>query len=94
MEAKKGAGGGFRLTRPASAICLEEALAPVEQLVTDQDCILGNEGCDGRIPCALHGRWAAIRLEMLDFLRSTHLDALGDRRFAPRTTPRLSKEVS
>ena len=77
LEGKKGAGGGFRLARAPGELSLFEALSPVEQLVTERDCILGREGCDGSAPCALHERWAAIRMETIDFLTTTHLDDLG-----------------
>ncbi len=76
MVARKGAGGGFRLARPASELNLYELLEPVEQLIKDGDCILGGKGCDGTTRCALHDRWAGIRSEMLDFLKNTRLDSL------------------
>jgi Rrf2 family iron-sulfur cluster assembly transcriptional regulator len=80
VEARKGAGGCFRLARPASELCLYEILEPVEQLVSENDCILGRDNCDGSAPCALHSRWAGIRREMIDFLKTTRLDTLaGDR---------------
>ena len=76
VEARKGAGGGFRLARPAAELSLYEALEPVEQLMSEGDCIFGGQACDGTKRCALHERWAGIRKEMIDFLRDTRLDAL------------------
>ena len=64
------------MARSASELSLYEALSPVEQLVSEHDCVLGRPDCDGSEPCALHGRWASIRLEMIDFLKTTMLDEL------------------
>ena len=76
VEARKGAGGGFRLARPASELSLYDLLEPVEQLMKEGDCILGGNGCDGKTPCALHDRWGAVRALTLDFLKNTRLDSL------------------
>ena len=76
VEARKGAGGGFRLARPASDLSLYELLEPIEPLMKEGDCILDGNDCDGTTPCALHDRWAVIRASTLDFLKNTRLDSL------------------
>jgi len=76
LDARKGAKGGFRLQKEASAITLFEILDPIEDLVTDADCILGLGHCGDKKPCALHQSWAGLRGQILGFLHSTHLDSL------------------
>ncbi len=76
LEARKGARGGFRLMREASDITLFEALDPIEELISERYCILGEGHCGANGPCALHPAWSALRGEMLAFLHTTRLDTL------------------
>jgi Rrf2 family protein len=76
LEARKGAGGGFRLMREASGITLFEALDPIEELISEKHCILGEGRCGESGPCALHPAWSRLRSEMLSFLHTTRLDTL------------------
>jgi Rrf2 family protein len=74
VVARKGAGGGFRLDRPAAELSLYEALEPIERLVSDDDCVLGRISCNADAPCPLHDKWESIRGDMLDMLKGTSLD--------------------
>jgi Rrf2 family protein len=76
LDARKGAKGGFRLQKEASAIALFDILDPIEELVSDATCILGQGYCGAKSPCALHPSWAGLRSQILLFLHSTHLDSL------------------
>jgi Rrf2 family protein len=76
LDARKGARGGFRLMRKPEAITLFEILDPIEELVSEGDCILGQGHCGGERRCALHLQWSPLREGILGFLNSTRLDSL------------------
>ncbi|HTX73519.1 MAG TPA: Rrf2 family transcriptional regulator [Rectinemataceae bacterium] len=76
LEAKKGAGGGFRLARSAEDISLYEVLDLVEPQVRESDCILGRPNCNPRKACALHATWAGVRSHLIEFLQSTSVARL------------------
>lgn len=73
VESQRGAGGGFRLARPARKIALFEAVEPFEEISRWNGCILGNPRCSEAVPCALHDQWKTARQPYLDFLRKTTL---------------------
>ncbi len=79
LASRKGIQGGFRLARPSADISLYELLEPVERVVREDDCILGNSKCGGKAACPLHAEWAVIRAQMILFLRGTSLASLGGR---------------
>ena len=51
VEGRKGAEGGFRLSRSADAISLFEVLDPIEHLSRVNRCILGGSRCSTRGQC-------------------------------------------
>jgi len=85
---QKGVKGGVRLARPPQEITLYQALEPFENFHRWTGCLLGQEGCPDMTPCALHGRWAPARDEVLRFLRETTAADLVKR---PETVPLASQ---
>ncbi len=84
VEGRKGANGGFRLSRSASSIRLYDVLDPIEHLTTMNRCLLGKPRCTGQ--CPVHDRWSRTRDTYLDFLKTTTLaDLAGDRSKTRRT---------
>jgi Rrf2 family transcriptional regulator, iron-sulfur cluster assembly transcription factor len=73
LDARKGANGGFRLARPPSDITLYDILDPIEDLVVESDCLLGEGPCRESGSCALHPAWSELRAGMLSFMHSTRL---------------------
>jgi Rrf2 family protein len=76
VEARTGRTGGYRLTRPASAITLFDVIAAVEPEDDDRRCILRGIPCglDGR--CAVHETFDEARSAMQDRLAATTLAEL------------------
>lgn len=71
VESRKGAGGGFRLAREASAITLLDVLDVVEDIGRWNGCFLGQPVCSEESPCVMHDRWAQVKGAYLDFLSET-----------------------
>ena len=81
VESRKGAGGGFRLARPADRISLYEVVEPIDRVSRYSGCFMGNTVCSDDAPCALHERWAVVRDAYLNMLmESTLADVLVRRR--------------
>lgn len=74
VESKKGAGGGFRLARPAEKISLLDVVDPIDHVIKWERCILGQDICSNESPCALHPRWAKLREIYIELLSSTTID--------------------
>ncbi len=64
IEAKRGYQGGFRLSRPASAISLLEVADAVEGPEWRSACLLGLDGCHAEDPCPAHPFWERHRAEI------------------------------
>jgi len=76
LDSQKGAGGGFRLARPAEQIALIEVLDPIDRVRRWEGCVLGNEQCPGDSPCALHDGWGKVRDSYITFLEHTSVAQL------------------
>ena len=80
LTSTRGPGGGFRLSRPAAEVALQEVVAGVEPVEsTEARCLLGRAQCSEDDPCAAHGRWCVVREQMETFFSETTLaDLAGD----------------
>lgn len=77
LTSSRGAGGGFRLALPATAIPVARVLAPFQELGTQGRCLLGG-ACNPRNPCTAHARWTALTAARLGPLTHTTVaDLLG-----------------
>lgn len=78
LQAHRGPGGGYSLTRDPSEITVLEVIQAVEGEDTFDHCILGFEECSGVNPCPLHDLWVDSKRNLLDNLSGTTLDQLAD----------------
>ncbi|TNE89036.1 MAG: Rrf2 family transcriptional regulator [Deltaproteobacteria bacterium] len=63
--ARKGRGGGFRLSREPSAIHLMEILRAVDEPgVSRDECVFGWGACRASDPCPLHATWSLLGREV------------------------------
>lgn len=76
VESQKGLGGGFRLRRHPKKISLLDVVEPIEHVNRWSGCILGRAECSDAVPCAIHGRWKAVRGAYLKMLAGTTLAKL------------------
>lgn len=80
LESQKGKGGGFRLARPPETISLYDIVEPIDRISRWEGCFLGRPSCSDEGGCPVHGRWALVRSLYLDFLRSTKLAELVEKK--------------
>lgn len=73
LEALRGPGGGYRLTRPANEISLVDFIKAVDGADTFSHCVLGFPVCNSGQPCPLHEVWSGAKEQLLDQLRQTTL---------------------
>ena len=73
VEATRGTGGGYRLSKPAAEISLWEIVDPVDNVGRLDDCIMGMSECSEKNPCAMHDWWKRVRDDYLATLRQTSL---------------------
>jgi len=84
VESTRGARGGYRLSRPAETITMDEVVLALEGAIAPMDCFV--EDCDSRVSCshrADHGSacatrmlWTRVQDAVVDALRTTPLAEL------------------
>jgi len=81
----KGPGGGFGLAKPAEEITLYDIRAAIDGNQDLYDCAVGYADCTAQSPCALHDDFEPLRNQIIDYLKSTTLDAMAGAVDAKRT---------
>ena len=72
LEATRGRGGGYRLSRPAEEIKLIEIVTALEGEAAIPQCILEHGRiCSDEKPCAAHQDWRKVRNSYVRFLEET-----------------------
>lgn len=72
VDSRKGAGGGFRLARPADSITLYDVVEPIDRVSRWNGCFLGNTRCNGS--CRIHRRYRPVREAYLNMLRQSTIE--------------------
>jgi Rrf2 family protein len=78
LESTKGFNGGFKLSKPASKITIFNIVDPIENLDKWSRCFLGHNKCSCKSPCRVHENRLKIRLDYLEFLKSTTLEMIAE----------------
>jgi len=78
----RGAGGGYRLGKPAGEIHLIEVVELFEEISRSKpSCFLGStRECSQTTPCNAHSSWRGVQAAYLKFLTSTSLSAIAGKR--------------
>jgi Rrf2 family protein len=95
VESARGRLGGYRLSRPASAISVAEIMAAVEEDIRMTRC--GGEAAKPCMPgqrCLTHGLWDALGEQIAAFLESVTLQEVIDGIPAAKQTVRASRQPS
>jgi len=71
VSGQRGPGGGYRLSRPATAIGLAQVVGALEGPGFARSCLFGLSRCSDRRPCPLHDTWAGIRERLLGAFTAT-----------------------
>lgn len=78
LQAVRGPGGGYQLSRPARDITLLDVIKAVEGEDTFNHCVLGFPTCGEAHPCPLHETWSEAKKQLLDQLEMRTLQDLAD----------------
>src|SRR5215471_4895122 len=78
VDTTRGAGGGYRLSRPADEIHLIDVVELFEEVSRARPtCFLGRtRSCSETTPCSAHSSWKGVQAAYLGFLVSTSLSAI------------------
>jgi Rrf2 family protein len=78
VDATRGAGGGYRLRRPAKDILLIDVVELFEEVSrTKPACFLGRtRPCSETTPCTAHSTWKGLQAAYLGFLISTPISQI------------------
>ncbi len=69
----KGPTGGFSLAMPSKDITLFHIVEAIDGVDFTRNCVMGFPECSGKNPCAVHGRWGAIRDGLYSMLVSRNI---------------------
>lgn len=87
LRSGRGPRGGFQLADDPRAISLVRVTAPFDDVGT-RLCLLGRSACSWKNPCAVHPRWEAVSLALMEFFRTTTVaDLLGEIALRPGMAP-------
>ncbi|HEX5317955.1 MAG TPA: SUF system Fe-S cluster assembly regulator [Stellaceae bacterium] len=88
VTAARGAGGGYRLARNATAISVAEVVAAIDGDIGLTQCSVHVEECARTTYCPTRPHWAAINRAVGEALSAISLDAmLTPAAFLPRNSP-------
>ncbi|MEK6676556.1 MAG: Rrf2 family transcriptional regulator [Planctomycetota bacterium] len=94
LDARRGRGGGFRMTKSPKATLLMDILAPFESTLSNRrPCPFGNTICSDDHPCGGHFRWKKVRESFHGFLLQTsvHDISFPEKAKAPRRSRATSR---
>lgn len=73
LESFRGANGGYRVKREASAISVAEVIAAIEGPIAMTECSVEEGLCSQEDQCELRGNWQRISLAVAQALREVSL---------------------
>jgi len=76
LHSTRGAGGGYRLSKPANAIYLIDVIELFEGSKAKPNCLLNNRPCSDETPCHAHKVWRELSMVYTGFLVTTTLAAV------------------
>ena len=71
LTSTRGPRGGFVLVATPEATSLDMVITPFQNDVEPSVCLLGNQRCDRRRPCAAHDRWEQMTEPVAQFFAHT-----------------------
>jgi Rrf2 family protein len=84
VSAVRGAGGGYRLARPAGEILLVEVLEIFDPVRAHPRCLLDiGHACSDEQACSAHHKWRSVRREYIDFIATTTLAEIAEGATSP-----------
>ena len=81
VDSARGPGGGYRLSRNASEICVADVITAVDERIDAMRC-KGEGNCHNDQACLTHELWCDLSSHILAFLKGIDLGQLVDRKLA------------
>jgi Rrf2 family iron-sulfur cluster assembly transcriptional regulator len=79
VDSARGPGGGYRLSRAASDICVADVITAVDEKVDAMRCE-GKGNCQDSTQCLTHELWCDLSGQIYSFLKSIDLGQLVERK--------------
>jgi len=79
VESIRGRDGGFKLSKSAKEIMVDDILNLFHDSIKDEQCVLGIGFCNGMCKCALHDQWMEPKLLMQKMFRESSLEDIAGR---------------
>lgn len=79
VDSARGPGGGYRLSRTASDICVADVITAVDEKVDIRKCE-GKGNCQDNGQCLTHELWCDLSNQIYSFLKGIDLGQLVERR--------------
>jgi len=76
LQSTRGAGGGYRLAKPADHIYLIDVVELFEGSKAKPTCLLNNRPCSDETPCNAHRVWRELSMVYNGFLVTTTLGTI------------------
>ena len=92
VTSTRGPGGGYRVSRPLSAVPVSEIIVAVNESVDATQCA-GKENCHSHGRCLTHDLWEGLSEQIEEFLSSVSLQDLIDRQRVKSVSARQDRVV-
>lgn len=79
VDSARGPGGGYRLSRPASELCVADIITAVDEKIGAMRCE-GQGNCQDDVKCLTHDLWCDLSNQIHGFLSSIDLGQLVERK--------------
>jgi Rrf2 family iron-sulfur cluster assembly transcriptional regulator len=92
VDSARGPGGGYRLSRSASEICVADVITAVDEKVDAMRC--GGKGnCQDNGQCLTHELWCDLSNRIYDFLKAIDLEQLVQRQGVKEVAARQERMI-
>lgn len=92
VDSARGPGGGYRLSRNASEICVADVITAVDEKVDAMRC--GGKGnCQDNGQCLTHELWCDLSNRIYDFLKGIDLEQLVQREGVKEVAARQERMI-
>jgi len=78
IVARRGPGGGVKLSRPSEEILVWEVVEAIEGPRGPKACILGLSECSADAPCPMHDEWQVLDAQIDESLHNQRVSELGE----------------
>lgn len=92
VVAERGANGGYRLSRPASRITLEEIFEALEGEISPVECVRDSVACGRASDCVVRELWCEMALAMSEVLKNKTLADLRERSERGASSPERARK--